>query len=365
MRTWRALAHTLFKPFLRGFFASDTEFSKRLAAFSANSKFEDPARGTSLAGLLKSLRDELGDLKVYCWHTLGGYWGGVSTTAPAVAHLRARQCKPRPTRALLELEPALAWDAAAMCGVGALEPGVELELFEGIHQYLSASGVDGVKVDAQSGIGVFGDGAGGGPATVRRHVHAMEGSVAHSFDGSRCINCMAHSSENLYSYRTTSMLRAADDFYPAEPQSHPVHLTQVAYNSVFLGEICHTDWDMFQSHHAAAPMHAAARAVGGCPIYVSDKPGQHDADLLRRPALARPHDACQPTPARPHTPTRARALPNPRLHPSPRADALPLPPPMPALLPPVWCCPMARPSCASVRAARLGTASSPTSTRTA
>jgi raffinose synthase len=34
-----------------------------------------------------------------------------------------------------------------------------------------------------------------------------------------------------------------------------------------------------------AEYHAAARAVGGCAIYVSDKPGQHDFNLLRKLVL--------------------------------------------------------------------------------
>jgi hypothetical protein len=29
-------------------------------------------------------------------------------------------------------------------------------------------------------------------------------------------------------------------------------------------------------------LHAAARAVGGCPVYVSDAPGKHDFDVLRQ-----------------------------------------------------------------------------------
>jgi len=131
----------------------------------------------------------------------------------------------------------------------------------------------------------------------------MEASVGEHFRGNRCINCMCHSSENLcaaaarlaaprhfrdtsetpprYHYRETSLLRAADDFYPDEPAAQPVHLAHVSYNSLFLGEIGHVDWDMFTSTHSDAHMHAAARAVGGCPIYVSDQPGEHDFDLLR------------------------------------------------------------------------------------
>ncbi|CAA2998304.1 probable galactinol--sucrose galactosyltransferase 2 isoform X2 [Olea europaea subsp. europaea] len=45
------------------------------------------------------------------------------------------------------------------------------------------------------------------------------------------------------------------------------------------------DWDMFHSLHPAADYHAAARAVGGCSIYVSDKPGKHNFELLKKQVL--------------------------------------------------------------------------------
>ncbi|CAA0829880.1 Probable galactinol--sucrose galactosyltransferase 2 [Striga hermonthica] len=45
------------------------------------------------------------------------------------------------------------------------------------------------------------------------------------------------------------------------------------------------DWDMFHSLHPAAEYHAAARAVGGCAIYVSDKPGHHNFKLLKKLVL--------------------------------------------------------------------------------
>jgi len=62
-------------------------------------------------------------------------------------------------------------------------------------------------------------------------------------------------------------------------------LVNVAYNSLFIGEICLPDWDMFHSKHESAQLHAAARAIGGCPVYVSDAPGQHDATLLKKLVL--------------------------------------------------------------------------------
>lgn len=42
---------------------------------------------------------------------------------------------------------------------------------------------------------------------------------------------------------------------------------------------------MFHSKHPAAEAHAAARAVSGAAVYVSDYPGQHDFDLLKRLVL--------------------------------------------------------------------------------
>jgi hypothetical protein len=78
---------------------------------------------------------------------------------------------------------------------------------------------------------------------------------------------------HAYTYihtQTTAVARASDDFYPRDASSHTVHIANVAYNSVFLGEVIQPDWDMFQSNHPAALLHAAARAVSGGAIYVSD-----------------------------------------------------------------------------------------------
>lgn len=67
-----------------------------------------------------------------------------------------------------------------------------------------------------------------------------------------------------------------------------------------LGEISTSDWDMFSSKHSHAEMHAAARAVSGGPIYVSDSPGNHDPQLLRKLVLSdgtilRPNLPARPT----------------------------------------------------------------------
>ena len=130
---------------------------------------------------------------------------------------------------------------------------------------------------------------GGGTHIARLYTEAMEASVTEHFSSENgatdCINCMCHSTENLYRYKVTSVARASEDFFPQRRDTHTVHLVNVAYNSLFLGEICLPDWDMFHSQHESAQLHAAARAVGGCPVYVSDAPGHHDARLLRKLVL--------------------------------------------------------------------------------
>jgi hypothetical protein len=117
-----------------------------------------------------------------------------------------------------------------------------------LHAYLAESGVDGVKVDAQSGLGALAAGIGGGPHVVRQYTAALEASVRASFGAQHAINCMCHSTENLYAYQHTAMARASDDFYPKDSASQTWHVAAAACNSLFIGEIAHTDWDMVREN---------------------------------------------------------------------------------------------------------------------
>ncbi|KAK3413161.1 hypothetical protein EUGRSUZ_I01755 [Eucalyptus grandis] len=63
------------------------------------------------------------------------------------------------------------------------------------------------------------------------------------------------------------------------------HMVHCAYNSLWMGNFIHPDWDMFQSTHPCALFHAASRAISGGPIYISDALGKHDFELLRRLVL--------------------------------------------------------------------------------
>ncbi|XP_039058539.1 probable galactinol--sucrose galactosyltransferase 1 [Hibiscus syriacus] len=172
-----------------------------------------------------------------------------------------------------------------MNGVGLVNPEKAFEFFNDLHSYLASSGIDGVKVDVQSILETLGTGHGGRVKLTRKYHQALEASISSNFRDNAIIACMSHNTDTLYSAKNTAVMRASDDFFPRDPASHTIHIASVAYNTIFIGEFMQPDWDMFHSLHPMTEYHGAARAVGGCAIYVSDKPGHHDFNLLKKLVL--------------------------------------------------------------------------------
>ena len=77
---------------------------------------------------------------------------------------------------------------------------------------------------------------------------------------------------------------AEDKSYVFPPPALTTQWFAVAWEreDVWAAHLALPDWDMFHSGHAAGAYHAAARAISGGPVYISDVPGKHDAALLRR-----------------------------------------------------------------------------------
>jgi len=323
-------------PRLLAWYAATSDHVRRLAAVGANAKFADPEAGPDqpmapappggLKSVVTALRTRHAVDHVLCWHSMYGYWAGVvpgSEPAPpgapegttlgaaGVPGLPARLISPTPSPGVLDVDPCYAWSPQVLSGVGiATDPAA---LYAAMHGYLASSGVDGVKVDCQGTLGMIGaaaeGGLGGGPALAAAYHDALEASIAARFPpGNAAINCMCHTTEALYSFAATSIVRASDDFWPADPASHTAHVAVCAFNSAFLAPLATPDWDMFHSRHPAARLHAAARVVSGGPVYVSDRPGAHDFDLLARLVLRdgrvlRPHRPGRPAPASAFTDT--------------------------------------------------------------
>lgn len=274
------------------FYADQTNFTRRLVDVRANAKFHGPeatpeavhsGKPEDLASVVAHLRTKLDVDYIYCWHGLSAYWSGVCPESPAMRKYRPRLVYARPPRSLREIEPSMLWNPSVLGGLGAVyDPA---PLFRDMHTYLAAAGVTGVKVDCQAGVGMVGSVTGGGSAVAARYHAALEASVAEHFPDNDAINCMCHSTENIYRWKDTAVARASDDFFPTDTASHMPHVAACAFNGLFISALALPDFDMFQSRHVVASLHAAARAVSGGPVYVSDAPGHHNFEILHQLVL--------------------------------------------------------------------------------
>ncbi|KAL9319211.1 hypothetical protein ACSQ67_015728 [Phaseolus vulgaris] len=271
------------------FVQEGSQFATRLTGIKENTKFQKYGQSNDTISGLKHVVDEAKrchNMKyVYVWHALAGYWGGVKPAASGMEHYDTSLAYPVQSPGVLGNQPDIVMDSLSVHGLGLVHPKKVFDFYNELHAYLASCGVDGVKVDVQNIIETLGSGHGGRVMLTRSYLQALEASVAKNFPDNGCIACMCHNTDGLYSSKQTAVVRASDDFYPCDPASHTIHISSVAYNTLFLGEFMQPDWDMFHSLHPAAEYHAAARAISGGPIYVSDKPGKHNFNILKKLVL--------------------------------------------------------------------------------
>eukprot|EP00252_Welwitschia_mirabilis_P020414 TRINITY_DN4_c1_g1_i9.p1 TRINITY_DN4_c1_g1~~TRINITY_DN4_c1_g1_i9.p1 ORF type:complete len:687 (-),score=117.75 TRINITY_DN4_c1_g1_i9:442-2502(-) len=269
---------------------SEKVFVNRLTHLHENHKFEktlkngeiEDATATGLQDLVRTAKEKYQTKYVYVWHGISGYWGGVMPDAPEMEGYEPRVILPKHSPAVVSHEPVLTSDEMGTHGIGLVNPSHVFRFYNDLHSYLKAAGIDGVKVDIQCVLESLASGYGGRVALTNKYHKALDASVALHFPDNGIIASMSHGTEALYCSMQSAVIRASEDFYPKEPVTNAIHIAAVAYNSVFLGEFMVPDWDMFYSVHPAAEYHAASRAISGGPLYISDKPGHHDFQLLRK-----------------------------------------------------------------------------------
>ncbi|OVA20555.1 Glycosyl hydrolases 36 [Macleaya cordata] len=265
-----------------------TQFATRLVDIKENKKFKDigsDGTGDDFCGFIKSIKEKYGLKNVYMWHALVGYWGGLLPTSEALKKYNPKIVYPVQSPGNVGNLRDVAMDSLEKYGVGIIDPSKINEFYNDLHSYLASRGVDGVKVDVQNVIETMASGYGGRVSLTRQYQGALEESIAKNFKDNNLICCMSHNNDYIYSSKKSAVARASEDFMPREPTFQTLHVASVAFNSLLLGEIVVTDWDMFHSNHETAEFHGAARAIGGCGVYVSDKPGIHDFKILRKLVL--------------------------------------------------------------------------------
>ncbi|XP_011072000.1 probable galactinol--sucrose galactosyltransferase 2 [Sesamum indicum] len=265
-----------------------TQFATRLSDIKENSKFkvsESGGSSTNLKELIHYIKENYGLKYVYMWHALAGYWGGVLTSSEALKKYNPKLAHPVQSPGKLGNIRDIAMDSLEKYGVGVIDPQKVYDFYNDMHGYLASSGVDGVKVDVQNLLETLGAGYGGRVSITRQYHEALDKSVEKNFVDNNLICCMCHNSDSIFSSKNSATSRASEDFMPNEPTFQTLHIASVSFNSLLLGEVVVPDWDMFHSNHDTAEFHGAARALGGCPVYVSDKPGKHDFKILRKLVL--------------------------------------------------------------------------------
>ncbi|XP_044495805.1 probable galactinol--sucrose galactosyltransferase 2 [Mangifera indica] len=260
-----------------------SQFGGRLVSIKENTKFQSEASG--LKDFVLDIKKTFGLKYVYVWHALMGYWGGLGPNAAGTKEYNPKLKYPMQSPGNLSNMRDEAMDSMEMYGVGTIDPSKASQFYNDLHKYLVSQGVDGVKVDVQNILETISTGLGGRVTLTRQFQQALEESIATNFQDNSIICCMGQSTDSIYHSKQCAVTRASDDYYPKNPTTQTLHIAAVAFNSIFLGEVFVPDWDMFYSLHYAAEFHAVARAVGGCGVYVSDKPGKHDFNILKRLVL--------------------------------------------------------------------------------
>ncbi|PRQ17252.1 putative galactinol--sucrose galactosyltransferase [Rosa chinensis] len=266
----------------------------RLTSFVENYKFRDykSLSGKGMGAFVKDLKEEFGSVDyVYVWHALCGYWGGVRPGVKSGSGFpESRVIKPKLSEGLEKTMEDLAVDKIVSNGVGLVEPEMAHKLYEGLHQHLQSVGIDGVKVDVIHLLEMLSEEFGGRIELAKAYYKALTGSVRKHFKGNGVIASMEHCNDFMYlGTEAISLGRVGDDFWCSDPSGDPngtywlqgCHMVHCAYNSLWMGNFVHPDWDMFQSTHPCAAFHAASRAISGGPIYISDSVGQHNFKLLK------------------------------------------------------------------------------------
>ncbi|KAI5582875.1 hypothetical protein BDE02_07G115200 [Populus trichocarpa] len=274
----------------------------RLLKFEENYKFRDYASPKSLANgatekgmgaFIKDLKEEFNSVDyVYVWHAFCGYWGGLRPNVPGLPPAQVVQPKLSPGLEMTMKD--LAVDKIVSTGVGLVPPEIVDQMYEGLHSHLEKVGIDGVKVDVIHLMEMVCENYGGRVDLAKAYFKALTASVRKHFKGNGVIASMQHCNDFMFlGTEAISLGRVGDDFWCTDPSGDPngtfwlqgCHMVHCAYNSLWMGNFIHPDWDMFQSTHPCAEFHAASRAISGGPIYVSDAVGKHNFPLLKRLVL--------------------------------------------------------------------------------
>ena len=242
----------------------DTNFGDMVRVMHASKlrSFEgDPKRfPKGMKAAIEDMKKE-GMTSVGVWFPTTGYWSG--------------------------LEPGGAADAWQKENTVTLENGQIIvtpekdkaeRYFDGLCARVKEWGGDFVKIDNQGFhqryAGVYPIGK-----SARMIQNGIDTAADKYFDGA-LINCMGMPSECMFN-RTSAVSRCSDDFMPESREWFAKNILQCSYNGLLQGQFYVNDWDMWWTDDEQAVKNSLCRAISGGPIYVSDKIGRTNPEVLK------------------------------------------------------------------------------------
>ena len=202
-----------------------------------------------------------GDIRWFgVWHALGGYWGGILQGSDLDS--KERSYLYRTVNGKLVPSP--------QSGEG---------FYRDWYKELRHEEIDFVKVDGQSAVPYYFENSLPVCEAARGMNQALESGASY-MDGA-IINCMGMAMESILARPTSAISRNSDDFVPDKENGFTEHLLQNAYNALYHNELYCCDWDMFWTKHEDSVKHSLLRAISGGPVYVSDKIGDTNPEVLK------------------------------------------------------------------------------------
>lgn len=240
----------------------------RLVSIRANpQKFPD-----GLRGLITRAKDDYGVEVFGVWHAFMGYWRGIHEEGEIAKQYRLEQSG---------VKGKHPWADEPLRHGFLVHRDEVYRFYQEFYAYLRAQGVDMTKVDNHNALRELSASDEVSVANMRAYQYAMQGA-AHTHLRGNLLHCMCNNNDVAYHLSGSVAWRNSDDYFPKIPSSHGFHVHTNAMNALWTSTFALPDWDMFWSAHEAGGFHAAARAISGGPVYVSDKPEGHDFELLKK-----------------------------------------------------------------------------------
>ncbi|MBN2262113.1 MAG: hypothetical protein JW735_04315 [Prolixibacteraceae bacterium] len=233
--------------------------------------------------LVSKLKEQHGLKHVGIWHAYNGLWQGINPQSALGSHYHNELYQ------WTQLDNA--GDVSSpMVACNFIKPTSDslLAFYQNWHRYFSEQGFSFVKVDNQlvserMGANIY-------PIwDIAENMHkALYASAFEFFDGA-VINCMNMTNDAFYNFGQSAVARCVEDFFPErdggtgyklEYGGPAAHVLAALYNSLYFSQFVWPDFDMFESHNTHAKFHVAARAISGGPVYLTDRPGEQNFDVL-------------------------------------------------------------------------------------